>query len=128
MEETIRLWIRDLGFPVTVAGLAIYALYKMFMLREQMAATHSEALNKHATELKSMSEKMGLALTENTGGSPWGSEWGSPWSTGDDPQAFWVSITGEGAAVSVKLRAEAATSDVKWYSTDLLYKPGGLRR
>ena len=67
MEETIRLWIRDLGFPVTVAGLAIYALYKMFMLREQMAATHIQALNKHSTELKSMSEKMGLALTENTG-------------------------------------------------------------
>lgn len=66
-------------------------------------------------------------LSENTGGTPWGSPWGSAWSTGGDPVNAWFSIQGEGAAVSVKLRAQASTSDVQWYSTDLLYRPGGLR-
>lgn len=66
-------------------------------------------------------------LSENVGGTPWGSPWGSAWSVSSDPTSLWFSIQGEGAAVSVKLRAQAATSDVVWSATDLLYKPGGLR-
>lgn len=67
-------------------------------------------------------------LAENLGGgTPWGSPWGSPWSTSAVPSEKWFSVRGEGAAVSVKLRAQASTTDVKWSATDLLYKPGGLR-
>lgn len=66
-------------------------------------------------------------LSENTGGTPWGSPWGSAWSVTGEPTSLWFSIQGEGSAVSVKLRAQASTTDVVWSSTDLLYKPGGLR-
>jgi concanavalin A-like lectin/glucanase superfamily protein len=69
-----------------------------------------------------------VTLAENTGGgTPWGSPWGSSWGSTGDPFSPWLTIAGEGAAVSVKLRAEATTSEVVWASTDLLYKPGGLR-
>lgn len=66
-------------------------------------------------------------LADNVGGTPWGSEWGSPWSVTSDSSSLWFSIQGEGGAVSVKLMAQASTTNVVWSSTDLLYKPGGLR-
>lgn len=66
MEETVRLWIRDLGFPITVAAVAIYALYKMFMLREQLASAHNAALEKHASELKDINGTLVQAFTQNT--------------------------------------------------------------
>jgi hypothetical protein len=66
MEETIRLWIRDLGFPITVSAIAIYALYKMFMMREQLITAHSAALEKHANDFKQMTAVTAQAYAENT--------------------------------------------------------------
>ena len=37
------------------------------------------------------------------------------------------TINGMGKAVSVRLTASARSTDVQWFATDLLYKPGGIK-
>lgn len=59
--------------------------------------------------------------------TPWGSDWGSPWGIKGEARAQWFSIHGEGRAVSIKMRAVGQTEDLKWYATDLAFKPGGIR-
>lgn len=59
--------------------------------------------------------------------TPWGSDWGSPWGRRGEARPLWYSITGEGRAVSVRLLATASTADLRWYASDLLYRPGGIR-
>lgn len=68
-----------------------------------------------------------VTLSSNSGGTAWGSAWGSAWGGGSEPITEWLGITGEGAAVAVKLRAEASSTDVRWFASDILYKAGGLR-
>ena len=68
-------------------------------------------------------------FSNDTGGSDWDT---SPWDTTDwgqagDSMPLWYSITGHGKAVSVRLVTVASTNEVKWFATDLLYKPGGIR-
>lgn len=52
MEESARLWIKDVGFPIFVACLAIYAMYQLFRLREQ--------------ERKMRDDRLALAIETNT--------------------------------------------------------------
>lgn len=59
--------------------------------------------------------------------TPWGSPWGSQWGSVPDGTPLWFSITGQGRAVSVKLRATGQTADLKWFATHVLMKPGGIR-
>jgi hypothetical protein len=59
--------------------------------------------------------------------TPWGSPWGSQWGSVPDSSPLWFSITGVGRAVSIKLRATGQTADLKWFATDVLFKPGGIR-
>ena len=39
----------------------------------------------------------------------------------------WCAAAGEGASASVRLRVLAATASMDWFTTDILYKPGGIR-
>lgn len=68
-------------------------------------------------------------IVNDTSQSPWNtSPWNtSDWGTAGEARAQWYSITGEGKAVSVKVRASVTSADLKWFSTDVLYKPGGIR-
>jgi hypothetical protein len=59
--------------------------------------------------------------------TPWGSAWGSPWGSAGQGRPLWFSIRGEGKAISVRMRASGSTSDLKWYASDVLFKPGGIR-
>jgi hypothetical protein len=68
-----------------------------------------------------------VPLFEDVSLTPWGSEWGSPWGAQSDGEPQWFSCTGQGKAVSVRIRATGQASDLKWYATDLLMKPGGSR-
>jgi hypothetical protein len=59
--------------------------------------------------------------------TPWGSEWGSPWGSVADATPLWYSINGQGRSVAVKIRATGQTADLRWFATDLLFRPGGIR-
>lgn len=59
--------------------------------------------------------------------TPWGSDWGSPWGSSGESRPQWFSITGEGKSVSVRLRATSQSANLKWFATDILFKPGGIR-
>lgn len=56
--------------------------------------------------------------------SPWND---TPWGHGADAIQLWYTINGMGKAVSVRLTASARSTDVQWFATDLLYKPGGIK-
>ena len=58
----MRLWVKDVGFPIVVALIAIYALYKMFLLREEAAALLKKNLQDHAQAVASISHNSNLAL------------------------------------------------------------------
>lgn len=66
-------------------------------------------------------------IVNDPSSTPWGSDWGSPWGRRGSARPLWYSITGEGRAVSVRLLATASTQDLRWYASDLLFKPGGIR-
>lgn len=66
-------------------------------------------------------------LVNDPSTTPWGSAWGSPWGTASDYRSLWYSIQGEGRAVSVRMRATCNSEDLRWFATDLLFKPGGIR-
>lgn len=66
-------------------------------------------------------------LIDDPSTTPWGSEWGSPWGSSGGAVPKWFSIYGEGRAVSVRMRAVASALNCRWYGTDLLWKPGGIR-
>ncbi len=68
-----------------------------------------------------------VPIVNDVSTTPWGSEWGSPWGSVGQARPLWYSITGEGKAVSVRLRATASAADLFWYATDVLFKPGGVR-
>jgi len=59
--------------------------------------------------------------------TPWGSDWGSPWGSASGARPQWFSITGEGKSVSVRLRATSQSANLRWFATDVLFKPGGIR-
>lgn len=59
--------------------------------------------------------------------TPWGSAWGSPWGVAGQAKPEWLTIIGSGRSVSVKLKAIGKSPDMKWYATDLLWKPGSIR-
>jgi hypothetical protein len=60
--------------------------------------------------------------------TPWGSPWGSPWGNSGSPDPTWFTITGVGRSVSVRFRASSSLStNFRWFATDLLYKPGGIK-
>jgi hypothetical protein len=65
MDE-LRLWIRDLGFPITVAVAAIYALYKLFMMREEDRQALTQSLANHAEAISKLSHESNTALGHNT--------------------------------------------------------------
>lgn len=66
-------------------------------------------------------------LVNDPSTTPWGSAWGSPWGTASDSRSTWYTVRGEGRAVSVRMRATCNASDLRWFATDLLFKPGGIR-
>lgn len=66
-------------------------------------------------------------IVDDPSSTPWGSEWGSPWGRRGEAQAQWYTIRGLGRAVSVRMRATGATQNLRWFATDLVYKPGGIR-
>jgi hypothetical protein len=68
---------------------------------------------------------VGITGTESS--TPWGSPWGSPWGDIQSSDATWFSIVGNGRSVSVRLRATAISNDLRWFATDLLFKPGGIK-
>ncbi len=68
-----------------------------------------------------------VPIINDVSSTPWGSDWGSPWGASGESRPLWFSIRGEGKAVSVRMRASGATSNFRWYATDLLFKPGGIR-
>lgn len=69
----------------------------------------------------------GVDLINDPSTTPWGSEWGSSWGTASDYRSLWYTIRGEGRAVSVRMRATCNSEDLRWFATDLLFKPGGIR-
>lgn len=66
-------------------------------------------------------------LVNDPSTTAWGSDWGSPWGSEADARPLWYTIKGEGRAVSVRMRTSASSSDCRWFATDVLYKPGGIR-
>jgi hypothetical protein len=66
-----------------------------------------------------------IATNENA--TPWGSPWGSPWGHASASEATWFTITGEGRSVSARLRVTATSTDLKWFASDILFKPGGSK-
>jgi hypothetical protein len=66
-------------------------------------------------------------LFNDVSSTPWGSPWGSSWGSAGQGRPLWFSIRGEGKSISVRMRASGSTSDLKWYATDVLFKPGGIR-
>jgi hypothetical protein len=60
--------------------------------------------------------------------SAWGSPWDTtPWGVASAVDDKWFTVTGEGKAASVRLRVLSASSQLYWFYTDVLYKPGGIR-
>lgn len=60
--------------------------------------------------------------------SAWGNPWNTtPWGIRSAADNKWFTVTGEGKAVSVRLRVLSSSSQLDWFNTDLLYKPGGIR-
>ena len=68
-----------------------------------------------------------VEINSSEDSTPWGSPWGSPWGASPTSQPRWFSTTGEGRSVSVRFQVTAEGSDVQWFATDILYKPGGIR-
>lgn len=66
-------------------------------------------------------------LVNDPSTTPWGSAWGSPWGSQGGARPQWFSIRGEGRSVSVRMRAVGSALNCRWYGTDLLWKPGGIR-
>ena len=66
-------------------------------------------------------------IVDDPSSTPWGSAWGSPWGRRGEAIAQWYSIQGSGRAISVRMRASGATQNLRWFATDLLFKPGGIR-
>jgi hypothetical protein len=69
----------------------------------------------------------GVDITTSESSTPWGSEWGSPWGSHGTSDATWFTIQGTGRSVSVRMQATAQASELKWFATDLLFKPGGIK-
>lgn len=60
--------------------------------------------------------------------SAWGSPWDTtPWAISSAVDDKWFTVTGEGKAASVRLRVLSSSSQLHWYYSDVLYKPGGIR-
>lgn len=68
-----------------------------------------------------------VIVASDVNSTPWGSAWGSPWGAQTRADPRWYSITGEGRSVSVRFQVTAQSSDVQWFATDLVFKPGGIR-
>ena len=60
--------------------------------------------------------------------SAWGGAWDTtPWGIESASENKWFTVRGEGKAVSVRLRVLSSSSQLDWFNTDILYKPGGIR-
>ena len=68
-----------------------------------------------------------LTLSEDIDTTPWGSDWGSPWGSKPEPIAKWLSVTGDGRSVAMKLQIFVSSESVKWLATDILFRQGGIR-
>ena len=68
-----------------------------------------------------------VPIIDDTSETPWGSEWGSPWGSEGVADPTWFSIEGDGRSVSVRFRVQGQTQDTRWFATDLLFKPGGIK-
>jgi hypothetical protein len=68
-----------------------------------------------------------VQLVSNASATPWGSAWGSAWANDEEATQTWFSTKGQGRAVAVALRLAAQTSDLRWFASDVLFKPGGIR-
>lgn len=66
-------------------------------------------------------------LVSNTSSTPWGSPWGSPWAQDQEVTQTWFSTKGQGRAVAVALQLAGQSVDLRWFASDILYKPGGIR-
>jgi hypothetical protein len=51
--EDLRLWIKDVGFPIVCACAAMYACYRLFLMRER--------------DRDARNDKVAMELKENTG-------------------------------------------------------------
>lgn len=68
-----------------------------------------------------------INIVDDPSSTPWGSPWGSPWGRRGEAVAQWYTIQGFGRAVSVRMRAVGSAQNLRWFATDVLYKPGGIR-
>lgn len=62
MWEEARMWIKDVGFPICVAVIAIYALFRMFTLRESDRLKVENA----AKQFADLAASGNSAISENT--------------------------------------------------------------
>lgn len=68
-----------------------------------------------------------VEIVDDPSTTPWGSPWGSPWGVAGKANPQWLTIIGNGRSVSVKIKAIGKSPDLKWYATDVLWKPGSIR-
>ena len=68
-----------------------------------------------------------VELVSNTSSTPWGSPWGSAWARDQEITQTWFSTKGQGRAVAVNLSLSAQSSDLRWFASDITFKPGGIR-
>ena len=66
-------------------------------------------------------------IVDDPSTTPWGSPWGSPWGVDGQAKPQWLTIIGSGRSVSVKVKAVGQSPDLKWYASDVLWKPGSIR-
>lgn len=66
-------------------------------------------------------------IVDDPSTTPWGSPWGSPWGVSGQAQPQWLTIIGSGRSVSVKIKAVGKSPNLKWYASDVLWKPGSIR-
>lgn len=63
------------------------------------------------------------AVSTVSTGTSWGSPWGSSWSPEDRMRYDQFGATGDGRAVSLRIRASLENQSLNWYRTDYMYRP-----
>lgn len=60
-------------------------------------------------------------------GTDWGEDWGGDWAGGTQNFKRWLSVKGEGNAMSVIARFRTSARNVKWHQTQVRAIPAGTR-
>ena len=76
MEDIALRWIKEVGFPIFVSAMAMWAMYKLFRMREDdrnnKESTMSKALNENSMRLDRNTESVDTLTTymEKFGSDP----------------------------------------------------------